>query len=34
MGGVPIPPPLQGEAMDAEIEAELSTMSDEQHADP
>jgi hypothetical protein len=33
MGGVPIPPP-QGDAMDAEIEAKLATMSEEQHADP
>jgi hypothetical protein len=33
-GGVPIPPPPQGAALDAAIDEILEGMSDEQHADP
>jgi hypothetical protein len=33
-GGVPIPPPPQGAALDATIDEILEGMSDEQRADP
>jgi hypothetical protein len=34
VGGVPIPPPPQGAALDAAIDEILEGMSDEQRADP
>jgi hypothetical protein len=33
-GGIPIPPPPTGAALDAAIDEVIETMSDEQHADP
>jgi hypothetical protein len=33
-GGIPIPPPPTGSALDAAIDEVLETMSDEQRADP
>ncbi|KAK1619978.1 hypothetical protein QYE76_025495 [Lolium multiflorum] len=33
-GGIPIPPPPQGDALDVENNVVLATMSEEQRADP
>jgi hypothetical protein len=33
-GGVPIPPPPMGDALDAAIDEVIETLSDKQHAEP